>query len=193
TLAFVLLAPGSFLLGIAVGMVRVNPHGGGLLGLGVAWAIATLFFLIVSYRLAARALKPLAEMARHLRQLSVKSAKVDLPAANPRDELAQVSAAVDQTLQQLAEAFAQLDRLTANVSHELRTPLTAMRAVGEVALRERNPAVLHDAVSSMLEEIRRMNQLLERLLLLTRPGGEEMPLKLEAGLVRPALLEVSDS
>src|SRR5208337_5562558 len=99
---------------------------------------------------------------------------------------------LNELLRRLEGSFVELDRLAADVSHELRTPLTAMRTVGEVALRERNPAILYDAVGSMLEEIRRMNQLLERLLLLTRPGGEEMPLKLEAGLVRPALLEVSD-
>jgi signal transduction histidine kinase len=60
-------------------------------------------------------------------------------------------------------------------------------------LRERNPAVLHDAVGSMLEEIGRMNQLLDRLLLLTRPGDDAMPVSLEAGPVRKTLLEVSDA
>jgi signal transduction histidine kinase len=68
-----------------------------------------------------------------------------------------------------------------------------MRAVGEVAQRERNPAVFHDAVGSMLEEIVRMNQLIDRLLLLTRPDNSEIPLQMEAGLVRPVLTEVNDS
>lgn len=156
-------------------------------------AVAALVFGITSYLIAGRALAPIRDMARMARNLSVKNLSERWPVTNPQDELGQLAAGLNETLQQLEESFAQLDRLTADVSHELRTPLTAMKAVGEVALRERNPAVLHDAVCSMLEEIRRMNQLIERLLLLTRPGDDEMPVKLEAGLLRMTLLEVSDS
>jgi len=68
-----------------------------------------------------------------------------------------------------------------------------MRAVGEVALRERNPAVLYDALGSMLEEVRKMNQLTDRLLLLARADDEEMPVHLEAGPVRAVLTEASES
>jgi signal transduction histidine kinase len=125
--------------------------------------------------------------------LSAGALRERLPVANPHDELGQLAAGCNEMLRQLETAFAELDRLTADVSHELRTPLTAMRAVGEVALRDRNPAVLHDAVGSMLEEIGRMNQLIERLLLLTRSDDSEMPLQMEAGLVRPVLVEVNDA
>jgi signal transduction histidine kinase len=193
TLAAALLWLGLVLLAPAAGIWPSKDCGEVLVGLGIIWLLASLLFAAASYRLSRRALAPLQEMAQRIRQFSPQAANARLPVANAHDELGQLALAVNQTLQQLAEAFAQLDRLTANVSHELRTPLTAMRAVGEVALREPNPAVLHDAVGSMLEEVRRMNQLLERLLLLTRPGDKEMPLKLEAGLVRPTLLEVSDS
>jgi signal transduction histidine kinase len=155
--------------------------------------VASLAFGIASFLVTGRLLAPIRQMAERARHLSVKTLSERLPAAHPQDELGQLAAAFNAVLGQLEESFAQVDRLTADVSHELRTPLTAMRAVGEVALREPNPAILHDAVGSMLEEIRRMNQLIERLLILTRPGGDEMPVKLEAALVRPTLLEVNDS
>src|SRR5208283_209059 len=85
-----------------------------------------------------------------------------------------------QLMLALQKGFRQHGALMAAYAPELRPPLTAMRAVGEVALRERNPAILHDAVGSMLEEIVRMNQLIDRLLLLTRPDDNEMPLDMEA-------------
>jgi signal transduction histidine kinase len=112
---------------------------------------------------------------------------------NPHDEVGQLAAGLNDMLERIEKSSTELDRLTADVSHELRTPLTAMRAVGEVALRERNPAILHDAVGSMLEEIARMNQLIDRLLLLTRSDNNEIPLQMEAGLVRPVLVEVNDA
>jgi signal transduction histidine kinase len=148
---------------------------------------------IASWFIAGAILKPLDEMAVQARGLSAGALRERLPVANPHDELGQLAAAFNEILQQLETSFAELDRLTADVSHELRTPLTAMRAVGEVALRERNPAILHDAVGSMLEEIARMNQLLDRLLLLTRADNDEMPLQLRQGMVRKALLEVSET
>ena len=155
--------------------------------------LALLFFGWACSFITGRALGRLRAMTQQARHLSVRTLEERLPVDNPHDELGQLASALNEVLRQLEDSFAQLDRLTADVSHELRTPLTAMRTVGEVALREGNPALLHDALGSMLEEIRRMYQLLERLLLLTRPGQEEMPVKLEAALLRPALLEVSDS
>jgi signal transduction histidine kinase len=150
-------------------------------------------FGLVSYFIAGRALWPVREVTKRIQNLSIETLSERLPAPEPSDEFGQLTAALNNLLQQLEDSFARLDRLTADASHELRTPLTAMKAVGEVALREGNPAILHDAVGSMLEEIRRMNQLIERLLLLTRPGNDAMPIKLEAGLVREALLETSES
>jgi signal transduction histidine kinase len=162
-------------------------------GLAVIGPVGALASAALAYAVAGWALTPLKATAARLQQFRAGGSKEPLPAANSPDELGLVAAAANESLRQLQEAFAQLDRMTADVSHELRTPLTAMRAVGEVALRESNPAILHDAVGSMLEEIRKMNQLIERLLLLTRPSADEMPLKLEAGVLRPLLLEVSDS
>jgi signal transduction histidine kinase len=44
----------------------------------------------------------------------------------------------NDTLARLEASFAELQRFTADASHELRSPLTALRAVGEVALRDGN-------------------------------------------------------
>jgi two-component system sensor histidine kinase SenX3 len=45
----------------------------------------------------------------------------------------------------------------------------------------------------MLEEIARMNQLIDRLLLLVRTDNDEMPVQLQPGNMRKALLEVSET
>ena len=153
---------------------------------------APILCSIAGYFIAGRALAPVKQMAERTRLLSAKSLSERLPVANPNDELGELAKVFNGTLQQLEGSFAELKRFSADVSHELRTPLTAMRAVGEVALRERNPAILYDALGSMLEEIRRMNQLIERLLLLARADDNQMPVRLEAGLVQSVLTEVSD-
>ena len=157
------------------------------------WAGVMVLFGVGAWFIARRMLAPLEELAAQTRRLSAQGLSRRLPVANPHDEVGQLAAGLNDLLEQLERSFAELDRLTADVSHELRTPLTAMRAVGEVALRDRNPAILHDALGSMLEEINRMNQLIDRLLLLTRSDDNEIPLQMEAGLLRPVLVEVNDS
>ena len=161
--------------------------------LALIWACVMVIFGAGTYFIARRMLAPLEELAARIRRLSDKGFSQRLPVRNPDDEVGRLAAGLNGMLDQIESSSAELDRLTADVSHELRTPLTAMRAVGEVALRERNPAILHDAVGSMLEEIVRMNHLIDRLLLLTRSDNSEIPLQMEAGLVRTVLVEVNDS
>ena len=89
---------------------------------------------------------------------------------NPHDELGQLATVFNATLARLENSFAELRRFTADASHELRTPLTALRAVGEAALRPDagDPKSLREALSSMLEETRRLSDLVDALLLLAR-------------------------
>jgi len=152
-----------------------------------------LLFALAGYFLAGRALAPVKKMAEATRRLSAKSLNERLPVANPHDELGQLAGVFNETLQQLENAFAELKRFTADASHELRTPLTAIRAVSEVACREGNPAILYDALGSILEEVQRMNQLIDRLLLLARADDDNLPVCLEASLLRPALAEAGDA
>jgi signal transduction histidine kinase len=178
---------------LAVARIWQPANAGEFLLALAAGAAAAAVFGAAGWWMAGRALAPLRELTARWRQMSPTNAGERLPADGLPGELGELAAAMNAVRQQVADSFASLDRLTADVSHELRTPLTAMRAVSEVALRERNPAVLHDAMGSMLEEIGRMNQLLDRLLVLTRPGDDAMPMRLEAGPVRKTLLEVSDA
>jgi signal transduction histidine kinase len=159
-----------------------------LAGTGVA---VTLLFLLIGYVLAGLALEPVRETIELARRLSSQSGGKQIAVTNPHDELGELETFMNTLLQRLEGSFVELDRLAADVSHELRTPLTAMRSVGEVAMRERNPAILYDAVGSMLEEVRRMNQLIDRLLLLTRGDSDKWPVRPKAGPVRNVLMEVS--
>jgi signal transduction histidine kinase len=148
---------------------------------------------LAGYIVAGRALAPVKDMVERTRRLSAKSLNERLRVVNPHDELGQLATVFNETLQQLENSFAELRRFTADVSHELRTPLTAIRTVGEVACREHNPAILYDALGSILEEVGRMNQLIDRLLLLARADDDNLPVRLEAGLVRATLVEVSNA
>jgi signal transduction histidine kinase len=164
-----------------------------LAALVISGAVVTLLLIAAGYVLAGVALEPVRETIELARRLSGQPGGRQIPVANPHDELGELEIFLNELLQRLEGSFVELDRFAADVSHELRTPLTAMRSVGEVALRERNPAILYDAVGSMLEEVRRMNQLIDRLLLLTRGDSDKWPVRPKAGSVRDVLMEVSET
>ena len=155
--------------------------------------VVTLVFTFIGYVLAGLALEGIRETVELARRFASQPGGKQISVTNPHDEIGELEIFLNELLRRLEGSFVELDRLAADVSHELRTPLTAMRSVGEVALRERNPAILYDAIGSMLEEIRRMNQLIDRLLLLTRGDSDKWPVRPKAGLVRNVLMEVSET
>lgn len=75
-----------------------------------------------------------------------------------------------RTLRPIETAHEQQKRFTADVSHELRTPLTALRMESEVALlsNKSDNKELRETLQSNLEEVGKLEQLINNLLRLTR-------------------------
>jgi Mg2+-importing ATPase len=154
---------------------------------------AACAFAAASYFVVGRALAPIALMTERARRLSTRSLSERLPVPNPDDELGQLAVIFNQTLERVDSSFAELRRFTADASHELRTPLTAIRAVGEVALRQGSAGALRDTIGSMLEEVAQMNQLIERLLLLAQADHDTISVRLVATPLRDVVLDVVDA
>ncbi len=141
---------------------------------------AALLSIAGGYFLAGRALSPISAMASKAWEISAESLSERLPVRNPNDELGRMATVFNQTLARLEASFERLRAFAANTSHELRTPLTAMRSVGEVALRRPlDAASARDTIGSMLEEVDRLTQLVERLLGLARAESAKTQLPRE--------------
>lgn len=132
------------------------------------------------YTLARRALRPVERMAERARTITAENLHDRLPVHNPDDEMGRLAAVFNETLARLEASFDQMRRFTADVSHELRTPLTAIRSVGEVGLREhRDEAAYRAIIGSMLEEVDRLADLVDRLLTLSRAETGQATLSVE--------------
>lgn len=81
-----------------------------------------------------------------------------------------------RTLEPIEAAHEQQKRFTADVSHELRTPLTALKMESEVALmnEQNDKAALRDTLTSNLEEVGKLEILINNLLRLTRLEADEL-------------------
>jgi signal transduction histidine kinase len=102
------------------------------LGVPLAIVLASLG----GYFIAGRSLAPMGAIVKQARRITSESLEQRLPNENPHDELGQLVTIFNETLERLENSFTELKRFTSDASHELRTPLTALRAVGEVALRD---------------------------------------------------------
>jgi heavy metal sensor kinase len=132
------------------------------------------------FALARRALAPVDRMAEHARLITAERLKDRLPVDNPDDELGRLATVFNDTLTRLESSFERMRRFTMDASHELRTPLTAIRTVGEVGLRGRRDEVAYrEIIGSMLEEVDRLSQLVDRLLMLSRADTNQASLSMD--------------
>ncbi len=75
-----------------------------------------------------------------------------------------------QTIEPIEQAHEAQSRFTSDASHELRTPLAAMKTELEVALRDPHLAKkeMRELIASNLEEVNKLTQITQTLLLLSR-------------------------
>jgi two-component system heavy metal sensor histidine kinase CusS len=126
---------------------------------------------------ARQALRPVREMAAAAGQISAQRLAERLPETEVNDEIGQLARAFNATLNRLETSFAQAVRFSADASHELRTPLAVARAgLGEL-MREPTLANQHrQQVGEMLEQIGRLTDITESLLLLSRADAGRLEL-----------------
>jgi two-component system OmpR family sensor kinase len=141
--------------------------------IAVAALAAALLGGLLAALLTARGLRPLRRLAVGARAISEDpDAGRRLPAATTRDELGELSGALNRMLDALERSRAAERRLLADASHELRTPVTSLR--GNAAFARRHGA--DDELLADLEaDADRLARLVDDLLALEREAGAERP------------------
>lgn len=141
---------------------------------------ATLLAFLVSsglgYLISRLALAPIRSIQETARRITARNLneRIKVPAGG--DEITHLAELLNDMIARLEDSFNQIKRFTANASHELRTPLSLIRLQSEKLL---NTSALNDsekseALHDQLEEINRLNKIIDDLLFLT---------KADAGLV----------
>lgn len=124
-----------------------------------------------------RTLVPLSNMVKSVEQTDVGNLAERFPVHQGQEEIDRLSVSFNGMLERLEisfeaekEAREQMRRFIADASHELRTPLTSIHGFLEVLLRgaASNPDQLRSALNSMQGESKRVNKLVEDLLLLAK-------------------------
>jgi signal transduction histidine kinase len=141
---------------------------------------ALLLASLAGYGAAAAALRPVEAMRRRAAAISASEPDERLPVPVARDELSRLGETLNAMLSRLATALERERRFVDDASHELRTPLALHKAELELALRYgAGEEDLRTAISSAVEEIDRLIQLAEDLLVVARSEKGELAVALE--------------
>jgi signal transduction histidine kinase len=137
----------------------------------IVCALGLIPATLAAWWAARRALSPLSRIAQRASRVTAGDLSVRMGPARARDEIGEVSTAIDAMLDRLQEAFDSQQRFIDDASHELRTPLTIARGHLETALPPDATPQLRDAVAVAIAEIDRMAEMVDGLLGLARGGA----------------------
>ncbi|MGV8846875.1 ATP-binding protein [Tessaracoccus sp.] len=128
-------------------------------------AVALALAGVASWQVAGRVLAPI----RTLRQTAEVIGGSDLDqriAVTGHDDVASLAHTFNAMLDRLQEAFAGQQRFLDDASHELRTPITVIR--GHLELMGDDPNDRERTLGLVVDELRRMDRLVDDLMLLAR-------------------------
>lgn len=157
--------------------------------LGIATALALFGSVLLAQAAASTVLRPVQRLNSAARQLGEGELSTRLPVRGA-DELAELTRTFNRSAEALENRVADLRareaasrRFVADMSHELRTPMTAITAMTEVLEDEVDnlDPMIAPAVQLVVSETRRLNDLVENLMEVTR---------FDAGTARMVLDEV---
>lgn len=115
-----------------------------------------------------------------------------LVAENVPGEVSPLLDAINELLARLDRVLTLQSRFIADAAHQLKTPIAALHAQYEVALRERDPASVREALRQLEPVLARMSRLVTQLLTLARNDPIAAPaLRLEAVDLNTLGLEVA--
>lgn len=130
--------------------------------------------------LASKALKPVDRITQTAREITSQNLNKRIEPPKVKDEISRLIETFNDMISRLDQSFRQVKQFTADASHELKTPLTILKGEVEVALRkERSLQDYEQVLKSNLEEINRMSQIVEDLLLLSKAEMGEIKLNHE--------------
>src|SRR5262249_44854571 len=125
---------------------------------------------------ARRALRPIDQVVTQARRIGDVNLSDRLPHPGTTDEVARLVETLNGMLERLQRSFEVERRFTADASHELRSPISRLRAELEVTLRRPRPAAEYEeTLRSCLDEVHRVQALIEELLELARIDMQQEP------------------
>jgi signal transduction histidine kinase len=158
----------------------------------IIWIISFAILFIIGYFMARNALNPVSKIVKQVEKITASSLSQRVETANPKDEIGELAATFNDTLDRLEESFDSQKMFVSNVSHELRTPLAALIAELELSLRrERSNEDYKEIVENALVDARKIEKLSNGLMDLAKANYHTDQIKMTTVRLDEILLDAS--
>ena len=140
------------------------------------WSILISIWVSVTaaYFFSKSAIKPISNIITKVKEINSSKLSNRLDEGKRQDEIEQLAITFNRMLSDLEKAFKSQDEFVSNASHELRTPLAIMIAESDYILsRTRDPQEYKTHISGLIEDLRKMNTLINSLLELAHLSGHQ--------------------
>lgn len=146
----------------------------------VAYPLILLVLFLIARFIAGRSIKPISSIIHTSNIITKDNLKSRIPLPINKDELHLLSNTINNLLDRVENAIEREKQFTSDASHELRTPLAVIKGTLEVLVRKpRNPEEYKEKIDFCINEVNRLNLLVDELLLLARFENQKQSLKIE--------------
>lgn len=148
------------------------------LGLAAAGPLVIGTAALATYFLVRRSLQSVEAIRAQVSAISVSDLAERVPVPTQRDEIFTLATTMNQMLSRLQSGHAAQRRFVADASHELRSPLSTVISTVEMVVEHPELLTVRLAEEILLPETRRMQTLVDDLLLLARADERGLSFRL---------------
>jgi len=148
--------------------------------LRMLWLVAAITVLLagaVAFLMATTVTRRLQQLRRTTEMLAEGRLEARTPVPSGAPEIRSLARSVNRMADRLEDLLRQQRAFVGDASHQLRTPLTALRLRLDNAadLVDTDPDVARDTITSAQDEVMRLQQIIDALLMLSRADDAGIP------------------
>ncbi len=148
---------------------------------------------LISYVLAGILLKPINNIIKTTKTITASQKMGFIEVPQTFDEIQMLSETINDMLRRIESSLNEQNNFFASASHELKTPLTILKTEIEVNLR--TPSLNNEFKTfliSQLEEVSRLNRLIEDFLLVSQLNNQNLTLRFKIESLDEIIFDVID-
>jgi two-component system, OmpR family, heavy metal sensor histidine kinase CusS len=151
-------------------------------------SLGGILFCLSSIFLIRRGFRQIWQFSRKIQSITLHNLHTRVNNAHWYDEVRPLAVSFDNLIERLEQGVNQLNHFSSDLAHELKTPITNLRVEIEVLLeKERQVPDYQATLKNNLEELERLSNMIERLLILARMDNAAFILCLEEIQLAPVV------
>lgn len=141
-----------------------------IIAIVIADCIGLTLSLILGNLVSRRMLKPIDNITKAAREISISDLNQKIEFVDNDDELSRLASTFNDMIERLRVSFEKQNAFVSDASHELRTPISVIRGYVDLidGWGKEDKAVLDEAITAIQNEAYNMESLVEKLLFLAR-------------------------